>query len=144
MHAPVDITRIRSMVKLIPMPEKAGPIIRLDRERLEHLTGLTISWTDMQEFVELITIWVGRRRDLQHYRGAELLMRRAFVRAVYHTWVDCRAQGGGAYLDSKYTAKGPLIRLLTELFRAAGEEPPSAITLYWDLVFVWSGEERSR
>jgi hypothetical protein len=120
-------------------------IVRLDRGRMEQLAGVTIDWTDIQDLVRLITVYATRSRDPStNYRSYERGVRRAFIEAILYAWWNWYARSGGVYLDSNYVPKGPLIRFIEELFRAAGEVPPSPTTLYWDIQYICTGKERPR
>jgi hypothetical protein len=120
-------------------------IVRLDRERLEQLAGVTIDWTDIQDLLRLITGYATRSRDpTTNYRSYERDVRRAFIETILYAWWNWYARSGGVYLNSNYAPKGPLIRFIKELFGAAGEVSPSPTTLYWDIQYICTGKERPR
>jgi len=138
--------------------------IRLDKEELEELAGVTFSGNDVAELAELATIYAERFRgppvpdfilaDLpkptaRTARAAELAARRAFVEAVEGVWRECRSRRGrgSSYRQKEGTGvhDGPLLRLLRNLFAAIDEQnTPSAATLHHDLDFLHTGRERTR
>jgi hypothetical protein len=135
--------------------------VRIDKEELDALAGVTFEWSDVAELVDLVSTYVERfggppladylldhswERHSQPSR-MELEGRRAFVEAVEGVWRErCRRTGLGAHYDpDDEIHSGPLVKLLQYLLRAAGEaKPPSAATLAHDVKFLATGRERRR
>jgi hypothetical protein len=137
--------------------------VSIDQAKLNELAGVDFDLNDVVELAELAAIYVHRFDQsevvpnwlaaeiwtsdaAQRPRKASRDARRAFVEAVEGIWRQRkRARGYGSHYDNDAkTHYGPLIALIQELFRAAGEErPPMNTTLHHDLVFLYTARERA-
>ena len=131
-----------------------------DYERLNDLAGVTLTKSAVADMLEMTTFYLSH----QSIENMEMLLaagyagwlsekwdprtatrdaRRAWVEFVEGTWRSCRGKRSGSYYDpAQEIHTGPLIRLMQELLRIAGDpKPPSARTLHRDLVFLYTGRE---
>jgi hypothetical protein len=133
--------------------------IKLDLDRVNELAGVEFDLNDINEIVELLSLYAKRfladqqvpiwmERDwpgLDNPRGAEVDARRATVLAISEIW---RSRGGKTigsfYSDVDDGYNGPLIDLLDNLMSAVQvANRPSRDTLHHDLHFLATGKERN-
>jgi hypothetical protein len=134
-------------------------LVTLDKNLLDEAAGVVFSYEDLNEFVQLLSVYQQRFRDdgslvpewmqsewvgFKNSRRAEAEARLAVVEAVLEIW---RARGGrgiGSYyvdLDEDY--EGPVITLLHLLFGGIkGAQPPNRHTLHHDLRFIATSVNR--
>lgn len=136
------------------------------RAELQQLLGQNISLTndDFCELIELMLIYAAKFQEpaysateprfitedwigFDNPRRAEADARRAVVEYVQDFWREAGGTAAAAGYDS-FTVEhsGPLISLLSELFKLVSLEAPilpSEATLFHDLEFINTGVERT-
>lgn len=123
-------------------------VITIDKERLEEVAEVRFEWSDIIEFVEVLSAYAQRnylnlpphilqvvgRISTKQNRRFETDARCAVVEFVEFIWRSRGGGSGGAYYSKETRdAEGPLIELLTALFATNSETPPARMTLLHDL-----------
>jgi hypothetical protein len=114
--------------------------VKLDRRRLEQVSGARLADDGVEELKELLTIYAERSADLRTQsfwkpeditpvQKQEPTALQALVEAVWRVWQEHGGKGHGGRWDADPLVQGPFIRLMQELFHQAGLKQPSPRTL---------------